>query len=138
VSSPRENWDSGAERVRLVVMNADLRDTFAIHFAAALAREQRYSLEFIAGRAYDLAEALLAERDRRLQADLFAVDDAVSAAELAEAASARLLDEPMPPSNDDEQPLLDPSWFEEGAEGSPSRPGLARTRVEDRKKQRSA
>jgi len=125
----------------------DLRDSFAIHFAAALAREQRYSIEFIVGRAYDLAEAMMEERERRFEADARIAHDAG----WSPAHQAGLLDDAAPPSDadsaydDGEELLLDPSWLEppydpawdsekwrleptEGAESS--RPGLARTQAE--------
>jgi hypothetical protein len=114
-----------------------------MHFAAALAREQRYSLEFIAGRAYDLAEAMLTERERRIEAEL---DEAAQAegpnVELsAFSHSMALLDEPAPPSERDEldpawlEPPYDPAWDADKGPMQPAgddascsdRPGLART-----------
>ncbi|MEJ7733934.1 MAG: hypothetical protein WKG00_32660 [Polyangiaceae bacterium] len=56
-------------------MRPDLRDYFAAQFASALAREQRYSLEFISGRAYELADAMVAERERRAEAELLVARD---------------------------------------------------------------
>src|SRR5574341_523595 len=67
-------WPNQPERYTCPV-RPDLRDYFAIQFATALTREQRYSLEFISGRAYDLAEAMIAERDRRIRAELSAAQE---------------------------------------------------------------
>jgi hypothetical protein len=129
----------------------DLRDYFAIHFATALTREQRYSLEFISGRAYDLAEAMIAERERR------ALDELAQAREEDADAGALgpLLDQPIAPwdadsaqeAEEDRQPSLDPRWLEpvydpawdqekfrvqrEDAEPASARPGLARTRLDE-------
>jgi hypothetical protein len=46
----------------------DLRDSFAAHFAAALV-DAFADAEHVARRAYDLADAMLAERARRVDAD---------------------------------------------------------------------
>ena len=126
-------------------MRPQLRDLFAIHFAAALTREQRYSIEFIVGRAYDLADAMIAERQRRLEAEVGAGED--ESGWMPAHLAGGLLDEAPPPSdadaaNEGEALLLDPSWLEPpydpswdaekwrleptGAPAS-SRPGLART-----------
>jgi len=138
----------------------DLRDYFAIHFATALTREQRYSLEFIAGRSYDLAEAMIAERERRALDELVAARDEDTQAGVLGA----LLDEPVAPwdadsaneAREDRQPSLDPRWLEpaydpawdlekfrlhsDDAEPVSARPGLARTRRDeaDDKKKRTA
>jgi hypothetical protein len=131
-------------------VRTDLRDYFAIHFATALTREQRYSLEFIAGRAYDLADAMITERERRVEAELVLARDADDHA----GSFGPLLDEPLAPPDadsaveawDDHEPSLDPRWLEPvydpawdvekfrlGREDEPSsqRPGLARTRREE-------
>jgi hypothetical protein len=129
----------------------DLRDYFAIHFATALTREQRYSLEFIAGRAYDLAEAMIAERERRALDELVAARDEDTQA----GALGPLLDQPVAPWDadsadealEDRQPSLDPRWLEptydpawdlekfrvrgDDAEPASARPGLARTRRDE-------
>jgi hypothetical protein len=111
----------------------DLRDYFAVHFASALAREQRYSLEFIAGRAYELADAMLAERERRAEAELQVAreldridrdqwdvpGDEVTWEGRREQVGA-LLDAPMMPEDADSaleaeldrEPSLDPRWLE--------------------------
>jgi hypothetical protein len=110
----------------------DLRDYFAAQFASALAREQRYSLEFISGRAYELADAMVAERERRAEAELLVARDLdvdrdqwdVPGDEVTweghrEQVGA-LLDAPMMPEDADSaveaeldrQPSLDPRWLE--------------------------
>jgi hypothetical protein len=110
----------------------DLRDYFAAQFASALAREQRYSLEFISGRAYELADAMVAERERRAEEELLvaraldvdrdqwdAPGDEVTWEGHREVPGA-LLDAPMMPEDADSaveadldrQPSLDPRWLE--------------------------
>jgi hypothetical protein len=118
----------------------DLRDYFAVHFASALAREQRYSLEFISGRAYELADAMLAERERRAEAELLVARD-IDRSEASWRSLDRdqwdvpgdevtweghreqlggLLDAPMMPEDADSaleaeldrEPSLDPRWLE--------------------------
>lgn len=98
----------------------DLKDAFAVHFAAALAQRIERA-DVVASRAYDLADALLRERARRVAA----VDtDDVSLADLSGPddveempddeffrASAGLLDEPAPWS-DAEGVELDASWLD--------------------------
>ena len=126
---------------RLLLVRPDLRDYFAAQFASALAREQRYSLEFISGRAYELADAMVAERERRAEAELLVARDLdvdrdqwdVPGDEVTweghrELAGA-LLDAPMMPEDadsameaeldsqrweqlSDRQPSLDPRWLE--------------------------
>src|SRR5262249_33129759 len=95
------NVQRGTARNRLESMKPALRDLFAMHFAAALAHEQRYTLEFIAGRAYDLADAMLVERERRIDAEACAAElgDWVSGDRTGGAGA--LLDEPAPPSDRD-------------------------------------
>jgi hypothetical protein len=106
----------------------DLRDRFAIQFAAALTGAFPHADE-IARRAYDLADALLTERARRIERD-------ERAALIEEGgAPAALLDEPAPPLEDDDlevEPPYDPAWDldERRPYPSPSRPpgpGLAWT-----------
>jgi hypothetical protein len=122
----------------------DLRDRFAVHFAAALA-DVFPEPEEIARRAYDLAEALLRERAHRIDHD-------EQAALLDEHRAATiLLDEPMPELDEEEldlEPPYDPSWdledrlASEPAHASrPPGPGLARTApeaAETERKERSA
>jgi hypothetical protein len=114
----------------------DLRDRFAAQVASALAATVDEPGE-LARRAYDVAEAMIAERARRIDADE------------ARAISFHpaLLDPPVDYVDYDEEldpgwePPYDPSWdIEErwsgGAESSrPPGPGLARTipEVEERK-----
>jgi hypothetical protein len=117
----------------------DLRDRFAAHFAAALV-DAFPEADEIARRAYDLAEAMLRERARRIDHD--------EEMALLEARHAPpLLDEPMPEEDElDLEPPYDPSWDldERPRAASPSRPpgpGLARTQppqVEEERKERSA
>jgi len=120
----------------------DLRDRFAAQFAAALV-DAFPEAEEIARRAYDLAEAMLLERVRRI--DRFEHSALVEARH----APTALLDEPMPELEEDErdfEPPYDPSWDldERPSAASPSRPpgpGLARTQApqaEDERKERSA
>jgi hypothetical protein len=136
----------------------DLRDRFAVHFAAALV-DVFPNADEIARRAYDLAEALLAERARRIddeEARALAERRAPSLA--APPYHGALLDEPEPmlepdPGWEEEpdpawlEPPYDPSWDLDvhwSGEPTPSRPpgpGLARTQpveVEEERKERSA
>jgi len=137
----------------------DLRDRFAAHFAAALVDALAVPGD-IARRAYDLAEAMMEEREHRIsmESDPFederaAIEDEPYLASLPPPAPPlhhpALLDEPEPPYDmdadyDDEldprwlEPPYDPSWdLETRWSGEPpsSRPasqgpGLARTRPE--------
>jgi hypothetical protein len=120
----------------------DLRDRFAVHFAAALV-DAFPEADEIARRAYDLAEAMLAERARRIDRD-----EESALVEEGNAAIA-LLDEAMPWMEDEEidlEPPYDPSWDldERRFAASPSRPpgpGLARTQPPaegEERKERSA
>lgn len=134
----------------------DLRDRFAAHVAASLAPVIADAGE-LARRAYDVAEALIAERARRIDDD----EEAAVARRASEPPEpvpfhGVLLDEPMPGYDPDEEadpswmePPYDPSWDLDAhwpAEGSaPARtqgPGLARTQPEDEdhddRKERSA
>jgi hypothetical protein len=107
-----------------------LRDLFAAHVAAALAHRVDRP-EAIAARAYDLADAMMTERARRmdpaeLDADAGAPialdpDDLDLESAPANQAFARtgLLDEPAPVSEREDEPLfagvqgeLDPAWLE--------------------------
>lgn len=144
-------------------MTVDLRDYFAIRFASRLAGGL-YSSDQIVARAYDLAEAMLAERARRIDRDeRSALADPPAAADAGSPAGYHpaLLDEVAPPSEADsayelyaaaEAEGLDPRWLE--GENDPSweaepkweprpdsRPGLARTQPEPAvpgKRERSA
>lgn len=114
----------------------DLRDRFAAQFAAALVGVFPEPEE-IARRSYDLAEAMLRERARRI--------DEEEQVALVESHRA-LLDEPMPHLEEDEdfEPPYDPSWDLDERPRAPSRPpgpGLARTSappLEADRKERSA
>ncbi len=119
----------------------DLRDRFAAHFASALVAAFADDGQ-VARRAYDLAEAMMAERARR-------VDDEEGRAIVLEprrgsipapapSYHAALLDEPEPmiepdPGYDDDldpswlEPPYDPSWDMETRWTTDPRPGLART-----------
>src|SRR5205809_791503 len=106
-------------------MTPDLRDWFAAHVAAALAAEQRLGLETIAARAYDVADALLAERAQRMDAELSDLREP-GADEDDGYAMPALLDDapPMEEERDDDEDDVRPAWM-------PSdRPGLARTQLE--------
>lgn len=76
----------------------DLRDKLAVHIAASLAGALSEPAQ-IARRAYDFAEALLAERARRLEAD--------EARAIAEALPFGAIDKEFNPDE------LDPEWLEE-------------------------
>jgi hypothetical protein len=106
-------------------MSLSLRDLFAAHIAASLATRVD-TAEAIAGRSYDLAEAMLRERARRgrdsgpaIAGDelLTLTSDAAGAAaepswldfELG-ARGGALLDEPAPVSERDDEP--DPRWLD--------------------------
>ena len=116
----------------------DLRDRFAAHFAAALV-DAFTDADQIARRAYDLAEAMLGERARRVDAGEGSFHGA-------------LLDAPEPLIEPDPgyEGDLDPSWLEPPYDPSwdmdtrwsadpspveiaarPSGPGLARTVPEE-------
>jgi hypothetical protein len=102
----------------------DLRDRFAAHFAAALVDALADSGQ-IARRAYDLAEAMMIERARRIDEEegsaIAGEPRRASASPGVAAAEAQpglhslpgaLLDEPVlepDPGHDDD---LDPSWLE--------------------------
>jgi hypothetical protein len=146
-------------------MDVDLRDYFAIRFAAQLAGGL-YPADYIVSRAYDLADAMLAERARRLELDERSAlrdEPPVSAAAWPAAYRPALLDELPPPSEGDsayeiyaaaEREGLDPRWLEPEGDatwelepkwngtGEPeARPGLARTQPEaatPNKRERSA
>ena len=129
----------------------DLRDRFAAHFAAALAHAFADAGE-IARRAYDLAEAMLSERELRIDAEERSAIEMEPNAEPLDAFLERLdpeafgdeelspswLDPPYDPSWD-----LDPKWSAEpppAASSRPPGPGLTRTQPEegDDRKERSA
>lgn len=76
----------------------DLRDKFAVHIAASLAGALTDPAQ-IARRSYDFAEALLAERARRI--------DAEEARAMAEALPFGALDAELNPDE------LDPEWSED-------------------------
>jgi hypothetical protein len=129
-----------------------LRDLFAAHVAASLATRVDSS-RAIAEKAYDLADALLRERERRVENDADAAmreaNESMPAPEPAwldfelGLRGTALLDEPMPASERGEEPdarwlereerdpqSYDPRWARgsvvPAVEGAPG-PGLART-----------
>ncbi len=114
----------------------DLRDEFAIRMAAALVA-QGLDGERLPGLAYDLAEAMLEERNRRLDAD--EMNEAYrGGAEEAEptAYPAPLLDVPEAWLDDQDEVVdeYDPHWdLEPQLDLIPGsrRPGLARTRPDE-------
>jgi hypothetical protein len=142
----------------------ELRDRFAVHFAAALV-DAFADAGDVARRAYDLAEAMLEERARRIDADeghAIALEPRPASRIPAPVYHHALLDEPEPmieadPGYDDD---LDPSWLEPPYDPSwdldphwaeeplpknataqtistkPPGPGLARTRPEDEEAER--
>ena len=107
----------------------DLRDQLAMHFAAALV-DAFPNPEEIARRAYDLAEAMLSERARRI--------DAEEARAIMMESRDESLGAPPPESLYDEdmeplwlEPAYDPSWdIDPRWSAEPARPGLARTQPE--------
>jgi hypothetical protein len=128
----------------------DLRDRLAARFAASLVATVADPAE-LARRAYDLAEAMLAERARRIDADegrAIALEPRrPSLAPPALDPHGRLLDEPEPmfepePRYDEE---IDTSWIEQPYDPSwdlearwiaepasrPPGPGIARTRPDE-------
>jgi hypothetical protein len=137
----------------------DLRDRFAVHFAAALVDALADSGQ-IARRAYDLAEAMMVERARRIDAEegsAIALEPRrASVPPVLRPLSAALLDDPVmepDPGYDDDldpawlEPPYDPSWDVETRWAAPEgeiapRPGLARTMPEpaagEERKERSA
>src|SRR5690242_13366312 len=123
----------------------ELKDMFAAHVAAALAARGDRPHE-VASRAYDIAEALLEERERRLVSAERAEEGFIAydfAREEASLAHSGLLDEPAPytETEKDELPAswlerdedprwsVEPKWAEDRGPVSPraDRPGLART-----------
>lgn len=132
-------------------MSLSLRDLFAAHVAASLATRVD-TADAIAVKSYDLADAMLRERARRVRAE-------AAEAQLAElvddgdeepswldfelgARGSMLLDEPAPMSERDDEPdprwidredrdpnSYDPRWEAEPVVVPPpsQRPGLART-----------
>jgi hypothetical protein len=134
----------------------DLRDRFAVRFAASLVGAVADPAD-LARRAYDLAEAMLAERARRIDADeARAIAGEPHRASLAPPEGhPYLLDEPAPMIEPDllYDEALDPSWLDPSwdletrwsaepapASQEPGGPGLARTRPdgEEALKKRSA
>lgn len=132
----------------------DLRDRFAAHVAAALAPVVADPGE-LARRAYDVAEAMLSERARRIDAEEEAAIARRASIPPAPASHhGALLDEPMPGYDEEMdpswmEPPYDPSWdlearwaAEEGASSRSPGPGLARTQPDDTnhddRKERSA
>lgn len=122
----------------------DLRDKFAVHIAAALTGALSDPAQ-IARRSYDFAEALVAERARRIDADeARALAEALPFGAIAPELSPDELDpewleEPYDPSWD-----MEPRWPSDAApEAAPDtargqtletevvRPGLARTQPAD-------
>jgi hypothetical protein len=111
----------------------DLRDQFAAQFAAALV-DAFADAGQVARRAYDLAEAMMVERARRMEGE-------ERSTTVLPPVPRALLDEPViepDPGYDDDvdpswlEPPYDPSWDLETrwtAEASPraAGPGLART-----------
>jgi hypothetical protein len=118
----------------------DLRDQLAMRFAAALV-DAFQDPEDIARRAYNLAEAMLSERARRLDAEeALAIQleprlDPMPRVD--EELEPRWLEAPYDPSWD-----LDPRWGEEPprTDAEQERPGLARTQANEEalRKERSA
>lgn len=130
-----------------------LRDLFAAHVAASLATRVD-TVQSIAEKSYDLADALLRERERRAEHDAeAAVHDPAEGRLVAEPAwldfelglrGTALLDEPMPSSERGDEPdarwmeredrdpeSYDPRWERGAPSGDDARasvrPGLART-----------
>ena len=132
-------------------MSVPLRDFFAAHAAAALV-SRGIAPPSAAKQAYDVADALMEEREFRAEAAWLA-DPAPSAEEMPDSERfdrPHLLDEPAPPFDDEEnadvvdprwEDLADPSWDREprwsdlppaynrtpDAPPQSVRPGLART-----------
>ena len=119
----------------------DLRDRFAAHFASALVAAFADDGQ-VARRAYDLAEAMMAERARRVDDEegrAIALEPRRgSTAPPARPFHGALLDEPEPmlepdPGYDDDldpawlEPPYEPSWDLEARWSTEPRPGLART-----------
>ena len=109
-------------------MSIDLRDHFAIQFAAALMRRQ-HSVQHIVSRAYDLADAMLAERSRRIDAEAaeamsYAPPASVQEESWQDYSHRGLLDDPAPPDEADSayeaylaqsdpgDAEVDPHWLE--------------------------
>lgn len=132
-------------------MSLSLRDLFAAHVAASLATRVD-TADAIAVKSYDLADAMLRERARRVRAEAAdaqlaaLVDDADDEPSWLDfelgARGALLLDEPAPMSERDDEPdprwleredrdpnSYDPRWDAEPVVVPPAsaRPGLART-----------
>lgn len=118
----------------------DIRDQFAMRFAAALVGALS-DPDLIARRSYDLAEAMLAERGRRMpttEESAIAAEPPPSIEDWALERHSMLLDEPAPYVEDEDEPPYDPTWDLEPPAKSetvagPSdkeRPGLARTQPE--------
>jgi hypothetical protein len=131
----------------------DLRDRFAAHFAAALV-DAFADPGQVARRAYDLAEAMLNERARRVDGEeARAIAQEPLPASIPPLFHRALLDEPEPmlepdPGYDDDldpswlEPPYDPSWdIETRWDAEPSRPagpGLARTQPESGESEEAA
>ncbi|MFO0550074.1 MAG: hypothetical protein U0271_16885 [Polyangiaceae bacterium] len=95
----------------------DLKDLFAAHVAGALAARTERPPRELAARAYDLAEALVVERQRRIDR-IEAEESSIRydfAAEEASLWHVGLLDEPAPYS-ESERDELPASWLDKEQE----------------------
>jgi hypothetical protein len=130
----------------------DLRDKFAVHIAAALAGAFSDPAQ-IARRSYDFAEALVAERTRRIDADeLRAIAEALPFGAIDSEFNPDELDPEWLEQRHDPTWDIEPRWTAEPApvEAAPDttraqgpatevvRPGLARTQPADVEPHRAA
>jgi hypothetical protein len=111
-----------------MTMTPHLRDYFAVQIAASLAAERRLAPASIAARAYDVADALIHEREERFDAELAAFDD--DDPRTMDHYAPHLLDDAPPFEERDDDAFADEARERGALPSASERPGLARTQLE--------